>query len=90
MCFDYSKLLGKIKEVYGTQEKFAKALNLGRVSLSCKLNNKSDFSQTEMQLSAKLLGFSENEIPSYFFSLKVQKSEQNKQEENNYGKTIKS
>ena len=84
MCFDYSKLLGKIKEVYGTQEKFAKALNLGRVSLSHRLNNKLDFSQTEMKLSAKLLGFKENEIPIYFFNRKVQKREHNekvKQEE---------
>lgn len=37
--FDYSKLKGKIKEVFGTQSAFAKAMGLSGVSLSSKLNN---------------------------------------------------
>ena len=32
--FDYSKLKGKIKEVFGTQSAFAKAMGLSGVSLS--------------------------------------------------------
>ena len=39
MAFDFSKLRGKIKEVFGTQEKFAKAMGMSSVSLSAKLNN---------------------------------------------------
>lgn len=76
LCFDYRKLRGKIKEVFGTQERYAKALGIGKVSLSQRLNNQLDFSQDEMFQSAELLGFSRAEISTYFFTPKVQKSEQ--------------
>ena len=71
MVYNYSKLLGKIKEVYGTQEKFALALGIGRVSLSQRLNCKLEFSQNEMNRSVELLGLSKADIPVYFFTLKV-------------------
>ncbi|WP_236894818.1 DUF739 family protein [Clostridium beijerinckii] len=74
--FDYSKLRGKIKEVYGTQDKFAKALGIGRVSLSQRLNNVLDFSQEEINNSCGILGITKEDIPAYFFTLKVQKDEQ--------------
>ena len=32
--FDYNKLRGKIKEVFGTQERFAAAINLSNTSVS--------------------------------------------------------
>ena len=73
MAFDYSKLRGKIKEVFGTQDNFAKALGIGRVSLSQRLNNYSSFSQKEINKAYKLLNLSKEEIPKYFFTTKVQK-----------------
>lgn len=75
MAFDYSKLRGKIKEVYGTQDKFAKKLGIGRVSLSQRLNNLLDFSQEEINKSCEILGIEKKEIPVYFFTIKVQKHE---------------
>lgn len=75
MAFDYSKLRGKIKEVYGTQDKFAKSLGIGRVSLSQRLNNILDFSQEEISKSCDILGIKKEDIPIYFFTLKVQKNE---------------
>lgn len=78
MAFDYSKLRGKIKEVFGTQDNFAKALGIGRVSLSQRLNNYLDFSQEEIDKAYKLLNLSKEEIPKYFFTTKVQKQELNK------------
>lgn len=78
MAFDYSKLRGKIKEVFGTQDNFAKALGIGRVSLSQRLNNYLDFSQEEIDKAYKLLNLSKEEIPKYFFTAKVQKQELNK------------
>ena len=48
LAFDYSKLRGKIKEVFGTQDKFAKALGISGATLSLKLNNISEFTQQEM------------------------------------------
>lgn len=44
MVFNYSKLRGKIREVYGTESAFAVALGMGRVSLSQRLNNAAEFS----------------------------------------------
>lgn len=71
MSYDYSKLCGKIKEKYGTQEKFADALKLGRVSLSLSLNSKREFSQDEINRSIALLDIEKAEIPEYFFTEKV-------------------
>lgn len=68
--YDYSKLLGKIKEEYGTQEKFAKALGIGRVSLSQRLNSKLEFSQEEIKKAIKLLHLDALDIPGYFFCVK--------------------
>lgn len=76
MAFDYNKLRGKIKEVCGTQDNFAKAIGIGRVSLSQRLNNVLDFSNAEILLACKVLGIDTKEIPIYFFSLEVQKHEQ--------------
>ncbi len=76
MAFDYSKLRGKIKEVFETQDKFAEALGIGRVSLSQRLTNKLEFSQTEISRGVDLLGISRDDIPCYFFAPKVQKREQ--------------
>lgn len=63
--YDYSKLKGKIVEVYGTQGKFAEALGITDTSLSNKLRNTNYFKQDEIAESIKLLHI-ENPIP-YFF-----------------------
>ena len=65
--YNYSKLLGKIKEMYDTQEKFALALGIGRVSLSQRLNGKLEFSQNEILKSCELLKIKKKDIPLYFF-----------------------
>lgn len=75
MEFDYSKLIKLIRYKYGTQDNFAKALSIGRVSLSQRLNNRLEFSQEEILKSSMLLGISKQEIPEYFFEEKVQKHE---------------
>lgn len=75
MQFDYEKLKKKIKSVYGTQEIFAEALGIGRVSLNLRLNNKAEFSQDEINKACDLLGLRRNDIPRYFFAENVQKHE---------------
>lgn len=77
MEFDYSKLRGKIREVFGTEAAFATALEMGRVSLSKRLNNDLEFSSPEILKSCSLLGISSSDIPQYFFTEKVQKHELN-------------
>lgn len=67
--YNYNKLLGKIKECYGTQDNFARDLGIGRVSLSQRLNNRLEFTQNEINLSCRLLKIPDYEIPTYFFRL---------------------
>lgn len=71
MPFEYSKLQGKIKEVYGTQGEFAAAMGVSSVSLSDKLNNKSNFTQPQINKACELLGIRTRDIPLYFFNIKV-------------------
>lgn len=71
MACDYSKLRGKIKERFKTQDNFARALGIGRVALSQKLNGKVDFSQSEISKSVSLLEISCDDISEYFFTEKV-------------------
>lgn len=73
--FDYSKLKGRIKEKCGTQDKFAKRMVMGRVSLSQRLNNYLDWSRCEMKTACEVLDLDIDEIPIYFFTPEVQKHE---------------
>lgn len=72
VLFEYSKLRGKIKEVFGTQSAFAEAMGMSSTSLSAKLNNNVEFSQKEIDRAVNLLKSEKEEIPAYFFTLKVQ------------------
>ncbi len=73
--YDYSKLRGKIVEVYGSQEKFAEALGIERTSLSNKMAGNVEFKQKQILKSIELLGI-ENPIP-YFFTIKGLQNETN-------------
>lgn len=72
MAYDYSKLLGRITEKYGTQSRFSGAMGLSERSLSLKLNSKIAFKQNEISRACSLLSIDDADIPSYFFNLKVQ------------------
>lgn len=65
--FDYSKLLGKIKEKKYTNERFAKALGLGSDTFSGRINNKTEFKQREMITACLLLDVPLCDLHLYFF-----------------------
>ena len=69
MVFNYSKLRGKIKELYSTESAFAEALKMNRSTLSCKLNNQVNFDQEDIVKISKLLNIAVEEIPIYFFTI---------------------
>lgn len=71
MEFDYAKLKGRVKEVMGTQEKFAKALNLSNVSMTSKLHNQTQFKQQEIFNACNVLQISSDSLFSYFFTIKA-------------------
>jgi hypothetical protein len=71
VAYDYSKLLGRIIEKYGSQANFSGAMGLSERSLSLKLNSKVGFKQDEIVKACSLLGLTAIDIPEYFFTLKV-------------------
>lgn len=72
MAYDYSKLLGRITEKVGTQARFADAMGISERTCSLKLNGKIPFKQPEIVQACKVLSIADEEIPAYFFNLKVQ------------------
>lgn len=75
MIFDYSKLIGKIKEKYSKRSDFAKLIPLSANSLSKKLNNKVQFTSEEIYRMIEILGLDINDIYCYFYTLKVEKNQ---------------
>ena len=71
MQFDYSKLLGRIKEFGYTQEGLADEIGIAKGTMSLKLNNKAFFTQPEMKKIQKVLRIPQEEMGVYFFALKV-------------------
>lgn len=72
--YDYNKLRGRIKEKFGTQSAFAKAMGLSDVSVSNKLNNNVEWGQEEIEKSVMILNIAYSDIHSYFFTHKVEKN----------------
>jgi transcriptional regulator with XRE-family HTH domain len=69
MMFNYAKLRGRIKEIFDTENVFAKNLGISQTSLSQKLNNKVEFTQKEIKKAIELLHIPKEEIPIYFFTV---------------------
>lgn len=68
MRFNYSKLLGKIKECDLTQEKLADAIGINKCTLSAKFNGKYNFTAEEIDSICKVLDIPNTEIGIYFFA----------------------
>lgn len=67
MTYDYSKLIGRIVEKYGTRSAFAARLGISNKSLSSKLCNRIGFKQSEIRHTSELLDISDDDIGKYFF-----------------------
>lgn len=63
----YSKLRGKIREVFGTQEAFAVTMGMNTTTVSGKLNGKTDWTRAEMEQACSILGISMMDMHLYFF-----------------------
>lgn len=75
MSYDYSVLNGRIVEKFGTQYKFSLAMGLSERTMSAKLNGLSPWKNTEILKAVKLLDVDIDEIPKYFFNVKVHEHE---------------
>jgi len=70
--YDYRKLKGRIREVFGTQALYAAEIGMSAVSVSNKLNNLVDWKQIEIEKSVDCLRISPSEIHIYFFTKEVE------------------
>lgn len=68
MLWDYSRLRGLIRMKYRTQANFAEAIGVSAVTLSLRLNNHAQFTQSEMAKTIRTLEIPSSEITSVFFT----------------------
>lgn len=68
MPYTYSKLKGRITELYGTQGNFAKKVGISKNSMSKKLTCKTEFSQKDIIQWSVLLNLNKDEYGEYFFT----------------------
>lgn len=71
MAKDFSKLIGRIVEKYGTRSAFCDALGKSPEWLSRRLNNQTEFSSDEMIAIIDLLEINPQEMHLFFLTLKV-------------------
>lgn len=74
--FDYSRLWGKLKAENITQVKLSKVIGIAPNTLGLKLKGKVPFRQNEISAISDILGISPTEIGDYFFTQKVEESQQ--------------
>lgn len=74
MRFNYSKLLGRMKEFGYTQEKLSQIVGISVGTISQKLNNKAYFYQPEISKICEILNIPDEEVCAYFFTLEVEKN----------------
>lgn len=76
VLFDYAKLDGRITEKCRTRKAFAQRLGVTEATLSRKMNCEGYFTQPEIDKSAGILEISQDQIGTYFFTMRVQEIEQ--------------
>lgn len=65
--YDYSKLLGKMREKHITQEQLAKSIGIAESTMNIKLKSRGQFSQDEMVSILNILNVPLEYISNYFF-----------------------
>lgn len=65
--YDYSKLLGKMRENHITQEQLASSIGIAESTMNIKLKGRGQFSQEEMVKILDVLNIPLEHIASYFF-----------------------
>lgn len=71
MKFNYSKLLGRMKECGFTQSMLSSKIGINEGTLSAKLNNRFYFTPYEIFMICEILSILQEEIGEYFFTVKV-------------------
>ena len=74
--FDYSKLIGRIVEKFGSRKAFAKAYGISENSMSRKLLGTGGITTNDIMRMSRpeFLDIDAQDIPAYFFTQKVQEN----------------
>lgn len=76
MEFDYSKLLGRIREYGYTQKTLAIRIGMSVSQLNQCLKSKSNFKHSKILAICRVLDIPVSEIGPFFYTLKTRKTEQ--------------
>lgn len=79
--YNYSKLKGKIIEVFGSQRAFASALGKGEEYVSRFLNGRFFLEQPELETWMELLDVPFEEVRVYFFTHQVDETQTDSEED---------
>lgn len=69
MKFNYSKLLGRMRECGYTQEQLAEEIGISVVTFNSKIKNRFYFNQFEISKMCSALGIHRCEIGDYFYAV---------------------
>ncbi len=72
MPFNYNKYRGRIVEKFESQAEFAVAMGWYECSTYLNLNGERGWKQPDVYKTIRMLSLNQNNIPVYFFTLKVQ------------------
>ena len=75
MEFDFSKLLGRIREYGYTQKTLAIRIGMSASQLNQCLKSKSNFKHNKILAICKVLDITVSEIGPFFYTLKTRKAE---------------
>lgn len=64
----YALLRGAIRAKFGTQEAFAEAMNMRISTLSAKLNDRSEWTKSQIMRACELLSIPLEDAHLYFFA----------------------
>lgn len=68
IIYDYSKLRGIIIEKCETQLAFSALVGLSDRSITFKMNNQRDWTQSDIEKAIEILDISRENIPKYFYT----------------------
>lgn len=73
MEFDYSKLRGRMVEMFGSTSAVAEKIGMSKAAMSSRLNNATPFKDSEIfsLCATDCLDIPDSEIVAYFFTPKV-------------------
>lgn len=71
--YDYSKLLERIHQKFGTVTRFSNAMDCKLSTMSMRLNNHAEWSQKDICKAIELLRISSRDVGAFFYTVNVQK-----------------